>query len=144
MTRKIAIAGLLMASVFAAPSFATDVKTGAGANVDASTTASTAAKASFGTVMSSIKAGKSNAASIQSLTDVNTVNVVRVGDLANGNNMQALDKAVVDAKADIDGLHTAIDANAALKAKLDAQSVTTSSIVATTVESDGSLTVYVK
>jgi hypothetical protein len=111
---------------------------------DTSTTASTDAKANFGTVMSSIKAGKTNVSAITGLTTVNKVNVVKVSDLAQGNNMQALDKAITDNQTDITGLQTAISGNAALKAKLDAEQVQASSVVAADVEADGSVTVFVK
>jgi hypothetical protein len=111
---------------------------------DSSTTASTNAKANFGTVMSSIKAGKTNVSAITGLTAVNEVNVVKVSDLAQGNNMQALDKAIADSQADIDSLQAAISGNTALKAKLDAEQVQASSVVAADVEADGSVTVFVK
>jgi endonuclease/exonuclease/phosphatase family metal-dependent hydrolase len=111
---------------------------------DTSTTASTDAKANFGTVMSSIEAGKTNVSAITGLTAVNKVNVVKVGDLAKGNNMQALDKAITDNQTDITGLQTAISGNTALKAKLDAEQVQASSVVAADVEADGSVTVFVK
>ena len=111
---------------------------------DTSTTASTGTKANFGTVMSSIKAGKTNVGAITGLTAVSKVNVVKVSDLAKGNNMQALDKAITDNQADITGLQTAISGNTALKAKLDAEQVQASSVVAADVEADGSVTVYVK
>jgi hypothetical protein len=117
---------------------------GAETQTDMGTTASTDAKANFGTVMSSIKAGKTNVSAIGSLTTVNKVNVVRVSDLATGNNMQALDKVIADNQADITSLQAAISGNTALKAKLDAKSVQASSVVAANVEADGSVTVYVK
>jgi hypothetical protein len=111
---------------------------------DASTTASTDVKANFGTVMSTIKAGKTNVSAITGLTTVNKVNVVRVGELAQGNNMQALDKAIADNQTDITSLQTAISGNTALKAKLDAEQVQAANVVAANVEADGSVTVYVK
>ena len=165
MKRSMAIASLLLATTFAAPALAEDTTTQTGTTTqtqtgtttdtgttaqtgttttDTSTTASTDAKANFGTVMSSIKAGKTNVDAITALTTVNTVNVVRVDDLAKGNNMQALDKAVADNQADITSLQTAVSGNTALKAKLDAESVQASSVIAANVEADGSVTVYVK
>ena len=146
MNRSIKISALLLASVLAGPALAEDTPTTAGTKVetDASTTASTDAKANFGTVMSSIKAGKTNVNAISALTTVSNVNVIRIGDLAKGNNMQALDKAIADNQADITGLQTVIGANTALKAKLDAESIQASSVVAADVEADGSVTVYVK
>ena len=121
----------------------TTAQTGATAT-DTDTTASTGAKANFGTVMSSIKAGKTNVGAIGALTAVNQVNVIRVGDLAQGNNRQALDKAVADNQADITSLQTAVSGNTALKMMLDAESVQASSVIAANVEADGSVTVYVK
>ena len=146
MNRSIKISTLLLASVLAAPALAEDTATTTGTKVqtDASTTASTDAKANFGTVMSSIKAGKTNVSAISGMTTVNSVNVVRVGDLAKGNNMQALEKAITENQADITSLQTAIGANTELKAKLDAESVQATSVVAADVEADGSITVYVK
>ena len=147
MKRSIAIVSLLLASAFAVPALAEDTTTtttGTQVQTDASTTASTDAKANFGTVMSSIKAGKTNVSAIGGLTTINKVHVIRVGDLAKGNNMQALDKAISDNQADITGLQTAITANTALKAKLDAESVQASNVVAANIEADGSVTVYVK
>ena len=147
MKRSIIASALLLATTFALPALAEDTTattTGAQAQTDSSTTASTDAKANFGTVMSSIKAGKTNVSAISSLTTVNKVNVIRVGELAKGNNMQALDKAIADNQADITGLQTAINSNTALKAKLDAESVQASGIVAANIEADGSVTVYVK
>lgn len=119
-------------------------KVEAQADTDTTTTASTDAKANFGTVMSSIKAGKTNVDAIGSLTTVSEVNVVRVDDLAKGNNMQALDRAITDNQADITSLQTAISGNTALKAKLDAASIDASGVVAANIEADGSVTVYVK
>jgi hypothetical protein len=69
---------------------------------------------------------------------------VRVSDLAKGENMQALDKAISENQADVTSLQTAIDGNAALKAKLDEESVNSADVVAANVEADGSVTVYVK
>ena len=51
---------------------------------------------------------------------------------------------IADNQTDITGLQTAIGANTALKAKLDAESIQASSVIAAQVEADGSVTVYVK
>jgi hypothetical protein len=147
MRRSTKIAAVLLASVVAGPALAEDsatTTTGTAVETDASTTASTDAKANFGSVMSSIKAGKTNVSAISGMSTVSKVNIIRVGDLAKGNNMQALDKAIMDNEADITSLQTAIGANTALKAKLDAELVQASSVVAANVEADGSVTVYVK
>lgn len=162
MKRTVVFAGLLAASAFAFPALAeetttqsgttmqsdtmtqSETTTGTSTEVDPGATASTDAKANFGTVMSSIRAGKTNIDAISALTTVNTVNVVRVSDLAKGENMQALDKAISENQADVTSLQTAIEGNAALKAKLDEESVNSADVVAANVEADGSVTVYVK
>ena len=147
MKRSTTMLALLLASVLAGPALAEDAATTTGTKAtttDTSITGSTDTKANFGTVMSSIKSGKTNVSAISGMTTVSKVNVVRIGDLAKGNNMQALDKAITDNQSDITGLQTAIGANSVLKAKLDAESIQASSIVAADVEADGSVTVYVK
>lgn len=147
MKRTLATA-LLITSALSLPALAEDaakpMNQGAQTQTDSGTTASTKADANFGSVISAIQAGKSNASSIEALTSVSTVEVVRVGELAKGENMQAFDNAVSKNQADITSLQTAIGANAALKAKLDEQSIAASDIVAAAVAADGSITVYVK
>jgi hypothetical protein len=148
MKRSLATA-LLIASALALPALAEDaakpkMDQGAQTQTDTNTTASTNADANFGSVISAIQAGKSSATSIQGLTTVSNVKVVKVSDLAKGNSMEAFDNAVSKNQADITNLQTAIGANAALKAKLNEQSITAADIVAANVEADGSVTVYVK
>jgi predicted homoserine dehydrogenase-like protein len=92
--------------------------------------------------MSSIRAGKTNVGAINSLSTVSTVKVVQISDLAKGNNVQALDKAIADNQADIQSLRTAISGNAAFSGKLTADQA--SNVVAATIEADGSVTVYVR
>ena len=53
-----------------------------------------ATNANFGQVISSIQASKTGASQIQAVTTVSSVNVVKVNDLAKGENMNALDQAV--------------------------------------------------
>ena len=56
-------------------------------STDSGTTASTSADANFGSVISAIRSGKSNAAAIEGMSEVSSVTVVNVDDLAKGNNM---------------------------------------------------------
>ena len=145
--KRIIVTAVLLASAFSIPALAEDAtKTNKNAQTqtDTGTTASTNADANFGSVISAIQAGKTNVGALQGLTTVSNVKVVKVNELARGNNMEAFNNAVSKNQADITSLQTTVGANTALKAKLDAQSVTTSDIVAANVEADGSVTVYVK
>ncbi|MDH4987349.1 hypothetical protein QEZ47_17855 [Aminobacter anthyllidis] len=114
------------------------------AQVDTSTTASTGAKAELGTVMSAIEASRSTATAIQAMTSVRSVQIIKVSEIATGDDKQALDRAVSDNQSDITGVQAAIMANATLKKQLDAETVDTSSIVAAAINADGSVTVFVR
>jgi len=121
------------------------LKTGAAAdaktNLDTGTTA--AIGGSFDGMISAMGNNSASAGTIQSMTNVSSVNVIRITDLE-GADMDALMKAETDNSASIDELHTSLEGNAAVKAALEAQSVDPSTVVAANVAADGSLTVYVK
>jgi hypothetical protein len=74
---------------------------------------------------------------------VSTVHDVKIGDLADAD-MDALAKAKTDNQASIDELQSSLEANASVKAALDAKGVDASDVVAANVAADGSLTVYVE
>lgn len=131
----------------------TDAQIGAGttasdgsaaATTDSGITASTSSDANFGLLMSSLNGNVDTAAEIQAMTDVSNVNVVKVSDLAQGNNQVAVNNAISKNAEATTELQTAIEANSALKAELDQQSVDVSSIVAADVGADGQLTVFVQ
>jgi hypothetical protein len=145
--KRAILTAVLLAFASSLPALAEDATKadkGAQAQTDTGTTASTGGDDNFGSVISAIQAGKTNIGAIEGLTSVSNVKVVKVSELAKGNNMEALDNGVSKNQADITSLQTAVGANPALKAKLDAQSVMASDIVAANVEADGSVTVYVK
>jgi len=150
MKRLSIVAGLLLASTFVGPAWAEDA-TAPGSSgqiqtdaaTDNGTTASTDT-ADFETLVTSIRADSTNVGAISALTTVGSLEVVRAVDLAKGDNMQALEKAISDNQAAISGLQAAMTANPAVKAKLDAQKVAASAILAADIAPDGSLTVYVK
>ena len=98
----------------------------------------------FGQMMSSIQAAKTSPTQIQGLTTVKSVNVVKVNDLAKGENMKALDEAVTKNQSDITSLRTAMTSNTAVKTALTNANVDVSKVVATEIGSDGILTVYVR
>ena len=98
----------------------------------------------FGQMMSSIQAAKTTPTQIQGLTTVKSVNVVKVNDLAKGENIKALDEAVTKNQTDITSLRTAMTSNTAVKTALTNAKVDVSTVVATEIGSDGILTVYVR
>jgi hypothetical protein len=103
-----------------------------------------ASNANFGQVISSIQASKTGASEIQALTTVKNVNVVKVNDLAKGENMTALDQAVTKNEGDITSLRTAMTANTAVNTALTDAKVDVSTIVAADISGDGELTVFVR
>jgi hypothetical protein len=103
-----------------------------------------ASNANFGQVISSIQASKTEASEIQALTTVKNVNVVKVSDLAKGENMTALDQAVTKNEGDITSLRTAMTANTAVNTALTDAKVDVSTIVAADISGDGELTVFVR
>jgi mannose/fructose/N-acetylgalactosamine-specific phosphotransferase system component IIB len=104
--------------------------------------------ANFGQVISSIQSSKSAPAQIEGMANVKSVNVVKVGDIAKGENMTALDQAVTKNEADIVALRSALTTNTAvntaLMPALTNAGVGVDAIVAANVESGGVLTVYVR
>ena len=121
----------------------TDMDAGADLDIDTGTTASTGADANFGSVISAIQADQTSPAEIESMTDVSGVEVVRVSELQ-GSDPAALDNALEQNNAQVTELRTAIEANPAITAKLEEEAVDVSSVVATKMDTDGSLTIYVR
>ena len=101
-------------------------------------------KANFGQVISSIQSNKVGPTQIEGMTQVNTVTVVKVSEIAKGENMTAFDNAVTKNEANIASLRTAMTSNTAVKSALDAQSVEVNAVVAADVGTDGVLTVYTR
>lgn len=97
----------------------------------------------FGRVISALNNSKSMASEVGGLTTVGTVEVVALTSL-DGNNQSALDNAMSRGQTDIDALHTAINGNVNLKAKLDAQGVVLDDIVAIDVAENGNVIIYTK
>ncbi|RUM99545.1 hypothetical protein EET67_01180 [Pseudaminobacter arsenicus] len=111
---------------------------------DAGTTGSVSADVNFDDVISSIRNAKSDADQIGTLTEASNVKVVKVGDLATGENATALETALSENKEQVTELQAAVEANTALKAELEKQQVQASSVVAAKTEADGSITVFVQ
>lgn len=163
MTRlsKLSAAFLLSASFIAAPAMAqVNLDAGGGAGVgaeveaegnvggatgtnlgvDTDTTASI--EPSFDGAISAIDRNSDSAVAISGMTEVGSVNIVRVNELENVDETQ-LDGAVSENEAAIDELHAAIESNADVMAELEAAGVELDSVVAADIEADGTLTLYV-
>ena len=114
------------------------------APVDASTTYRTGSNAKLSTVISAIQASRSTTTAIQAMTTVGTVYIVKVSEIAKGNDKHAQDKGVSDNETDITGVQVAIMANGALKMQPDAETVNTSAIVAASISAHSAVTVFVR
>lgn len=96
----------------------------------------------FDAAVTAMGNASTEATELQGLAEIGTVNVVKVGTEADHG--AAWTDAMTQHKADIDALHTAINGNASLKAKLDEQSVSLDQILGIDVGTDGAVTVYVQ
>jgi hypothetical protein len=153
MKRMITLAAAALA-ILAAPSFAQDTTkpmpdadsgaaTGGAMTPDTDTTgATTTAPPSIADVIAAVKANDTSASQIGTITAVGEVKVVKISEL--GGSATELQTAVTENQDDLTKLRNAVEANPALKAELDKQQVEISSIVATEIEADGAVTVYVQ
>jgi hypothetical protein len=156
------IAALLASSAF--PAFAQDagvgVDAGAGvtvdtpavdaqvgtdtkANANASSNAGGVADNTYGSVISSVSGSAD--VDLAAVTDEANVTIVLLSSLQGdaATEAAALD-AALSANADaMTTLHSNIEANAAIKAKLEAEGYTSDDVVAVTSSADGAVTVYV-
>jgi hypothetical protein len=136
-----AVAGLAVAPALADTSTTLSTATSAATNTAASVGSTNGAN--FGQVMSSIQASKKDALQIQALTTIKNVNVIKVHDIAKGENKSALDVAMKKNKGDIASLRAALSSNTAVNAALAKANVDVSTVVAADVSGNAELTVYV-
>ncbi|WP_265518105.1 hypothetical protein [Nitratireductor luteus] len=118
--------------------------TGADVGVDTGVTASTGTEANFGSVISAIQASGTAAADVQAVTDASNIEIIRVGDLAQGESMNALDNALSQNQEDVEALRDAVEANSTVAAKLEEEQVQVENVVAAETSADGNLVVYVR
>lgn len=112
-------------------------------STDQGVTGAIGATADVGTAVSAI--GADTSGEVESMTEVSSVNVVKLGDLsAEGEAEGRIEAAIDENEQNIDALQAAIEANAAVKGELETQDVDSSDVVAAKTEADGSLTVYVQ
>ncbi|NGO55128.1 hypothetical protein [Allomesorhizobium camelthorni] len=146
----LAAASLAIASL-TAPSFAQDTTTpvpgaeGGGAmtpDIDTTGATTTTAPPSIADVIEAVKANDTTASQIGTITAVGEVKVVKISEL--GGSATELQTTLTENQDDLTKLRSAVEANPALKAELDKQQVEVASVVATEIEADGAVTVYVQ
>jgi hypothetical protein len=112
-----------------------------GADVDATTTASVNSD-NYGTLISTLEAGK-GLTDVSSITADANVTIVLLSKIKGGGDLKALDKALSKQADATTTLRASLSANAALKAKLDAEKISVDNVIAITTAADGMVTVYV-
>jgi hypothetical protein len=122
---------------------AVDAQVNAGADASAKGNAGGNSDNTYGSVVSSISGSAD--VDLSTIADETKVTIVLLSSLSGNaaDNASALDGAL-SANADaITALHTNIDGNAAIKAKLEAEGYASSDVVAVKSNADGSVIVYV-
>lgn len=112
----------------------------AGAKVDTTTTGSIG---NFGQLISTLQTD--TMADLSGWSDTATTNFVTVSSLlpGQGADPQALENALSKNQQKMAELHASIEANAALKAKIEAAGYTVNDVIAVETTADGSFTFYV-
>jgi hypothetical protein len=122
---------------------AVDAAAGADAKANASANAGGMSDNTYGSVVSSIKGSAD--VDLSTITDEANVTIVLLSSLQGdaATEAAALDEALTANADGMTTLHTNIDGNAAIKAKLEAEGHATSDVVAVKSNADGSIIVYV-
>jgi hypothetical protein len=119
------------------------------ANANASAGAKSDMKMNVGQIVSSFRNGSEVstewAAELQGLSPDAEVNIVKLSELKGSaaENSAALDQVIADAQADLTTALPTIEANAELKAALEAQSFAADDVVAVMVDGDSQVTLIV-
>lgn len=110
---------------------------------DAGTTAAIGADATFDGALSAIEGNATSTAAIDTMTEVGSVEVVKIGELE-GADMTALETATTEREAEITELQAALEANTAVSAALEAEDVAANEVVAAEMGAGGELVIYVE
>ncbi len=94
------------------------------------------------TLVPVMAAGTTTASQVQTIKQVSTIHVIRVNGWASANK-QAFDAAMSQNMKPVSDLQAALAANAAVKARLSEQKVIPGTVVASQIQPDGSMVVYV-
>jgi hypothetical protein len=122
---------------------AVDAAVGADANANANANAGGMADNTYGSVVSSVKGSAD--VDLSTVTDEAKITIVLLSSLQGdaATEAAALDEALTANADGMTTLHTNIDGNAAIKAKLEAEGHASSDVVAVKSNADGSIIVYV-
>ena len=126
----------------------TTAKLGASADADASaatgnSATSTTTNVDSGSLVAAISSDAATAATVQEMSDISSVTVVKVKDVIKANDEQTVKAALAKSKLEIAKLQAAVAANSKLKAKLEEKSINISSVVALNVAANSAVTVFV-
>ncbi|MCO6390891.1 hypothetical protein GTW25_07605 [Aliihoeflea aestuarii] len=113
------------------------------AEVDTDATAAIGGEATFDGALAAIEGNATSTAAIDTMTEVGSVDVVRIGELE-GADMTALETATSERSAEITELQAALEANTAVSSALEAEDVAVADVVAAETAADGELVVYVQ
>jgi hypothetical protein len=120
------------------------MNTKVGTRLHIGTTGSTGSADYFHQAVSSIRSSHKAATEIAAVTNLDVIDVVEIDALAEGQNRAALDNAISDHAEAAGSLRSSIAANTVLSAALQDKGVDLSSVVAATVNADGSVTIYTR
>lgn len=125
----------------------TETDAAAGATTDAAAGAAAGATDAMADTFSSVTASIAGSADVDlsTVTDASKVKIVLVSSLQGDATAEggALDDAISGAADSMTTLHSNIEANATIKAKLEAEGHTVDDVIAVKSNADGSITVYV-
>lgn len=110
---------------------------------DAGTTAAIGSQPTFDGALSAIEGGAASTTAIEAMSEVGSVEVVRIGELE-GADMTALETAKAESEAEIGELQAALEANTAVTTALEAEDVAATDVVAAEMGAGGELVVYVE
>jgi hypothetical protein len=122
---------------------AVDATVGADANASANANAGGMSDNTYGSVVSSVKGSAD--IDLSAVTDEANISIVLLSSLQGdaATEAAALDEALTANADGMTTLHTNIDGNAAIKAKLEAEGHSSADVVAVKSNADGSVVVYV-
>ena len=105
-------------------------------------TGSIARDDAMNSLLSAIAQTHSSATALSAMKQVRGVRVVRISDIAKGDDARTVANAMKDSSQDRKALQSALRSNPALSAKLKSKKTNASQVVAAKIEADGTVTVF--
>jgi hypothetical protein len=160
-TLPLALAALFLAGSISAPALAQNATSQHGANQPAAAmpksdqtpntggvapdnekTGSIARDNAMNTLLSAIAQTHSTATAVSAMKQVSGIRVVRIGDIAKGDDARTVANAMKDSSNDRKALQAAVRSNPALSVKLKSKKTSASQVVAAKIEADGTVTFF--